>query len=176
MKKLLLSLMPLWLAACASGPGYKFEYNPEQYGLYVAATNIDMDTVIAVKNADTGAVVALNIRHLKGDPAGYVMEALPPGRYVFQSYTPDAVSDVPLTTANGYFEVQANCFNYGGQYDFGVDASGAPSYSDTLTLKDIESLPLAIRQYAQARDICAAGMGKANERLAAADVQGHLAL
>lgn len=176
MKKLLLILLPLLLASCATGAGYKFANNPEQYGLYVAVTNIDMDTVIAVKNADSGAVVALNVRHLQGTPTGYVVESLPPGRYVFQSYTPDAITDVPLTTPNGYFDVQAKCFNYGGQYDFGVDANGAPTYSDTLTLRDIEFLPNTIRQYAQGRDICAAGMGKPNERLPAADVQGQIAL
>jgi hypothetical protein len=175
MKKLLLMLMPLVLGACASEAGHQFAADPGQYGLYVAATNIYMDTPIAVKNADTGAVVALKVQHY-GSTTGYVIASLPPGRYELQSYTPDGVTDVPLTTANGYFDVQANCFNYGGQYDFGVDANGAPTYNDTTTLKDIEDLPHALRTYAQGRDICSAGMGQKNERLAAADVQGQLDL
>lgn len=175
MKKLSLVLAPLLITACATGAGYKFADNPGQYGLYVAVTNIDMDTVIAAKNADSGEVVALKVRHM-GDATGYVVESLPPGRYMLQSYTPDGVTDVPLTTANGYFDVQANCFNYGGQYNFGEDAGGAPSYNDTLTLKDIEDLPHTIREYAQGRDICAAGLGKPSERLAAADVRGQLQL
>lgn len=175
MKKLLPVLMSLLLAACATGAGSKFAGNPEQYGLYVAATNIYMDTPIAVKNADTGAVLVLNVRHL-GGPTGYVVEALPPGRYILLSYTPDAMTSVPLVTPNGYFDVQANCFNYGGQYNFGVDANGAAAYTDTVTLKDIEQLPHTIRDYARDRDICSAGMGAPNERLAAADVRGQLDL
>ncbi|HSC46632.1 MAG TPA: hypothetical protein VLG68_00955 [Gammaproteobacteria bacterium] len=174
MKSLLVTLVSLSLAACA-GAISKFEDNPGEYGLYVAVTNIDMDTPIAVKNAATGEVVALKVRHMGNSP-GYIMETLQPGRYEFQSYTPDAITDVPLTTANGYFEVQANCFNYGGQYAFGVDADGAPAYNDSLTLKDIERLPSSIREHAVGRDICAAGMGKPNERLPAADVQGQIAL
>lgn len=175
MKKLMLAFLPLALAACATESGSKFADNPEQYGLYVAATNIYMDTPIAVKNADTGAVVTLNVRHL-GSATGYVVESLPPGRYVFMSYTPDAMTSVPLTTPNGYFDVQANCFNYGGQYNFGVDANGGPTYTDTVTLKDIEQLPHSIRSYARDRDICSAGMGAQNERLAAADMRGQLDL
>jgi len=175
MKKLLLVFMPLVLAACASQAGWQFKDNPDQYGLYVAAANIYMDTPIAVKNAATGEVVALNVKHY-GDATGYVIASLPPGRYELQSYTPDGMTNVPLTTANGYFDVQANCFNYGGQYNFGVDANGAPTYNDTTTLKDIEGLPHALREYAQGRDICSAGMGQKNERLAAADVQGQLDL
>ena len=174
MKKLLV-LMSILLTACATGAGSKFAANPEQYGLYVAATNIYMDTPIAVKNADTGAVMALNVRNL-GGATGYVVESLTPGRYVLLSYTPDATTSVPLTTPNGYFDVQANCFNYGGHYDFGVDANGGPTYNDTVTLKDIEQLPHSIREYARGRDICSAGMGAPNERLAAADVQGQLDL
>lgn len=175
MKKLLLALMSCLLAACAVESGHEFADNPGQYGLYVAVTNIFMDTPIVVKNADTGATVVLNVRHMGGN-TGYVVESLPPGRYEFQSYTPDGVSDVPLTTANGYFEVQANCFNYGGQYNFGEDPNGAPAYNDTVTLKDIELLPHSIREYARGRDICSAGMGVQNERLAAGDVRGQLDL
>lgn len=175
MKKLLFVSAPLLLAACATAAGYKFADDPQDYGLYVASTDIAMDTVIAAKNAATGAVVTLHVRHM-GDATGYIVESLPPGRYVFQSYTPNGLDDVPLTTPNGYFEVQANCFNYGGGYNFGVDAQGAPAYNDSVTLKDIELLPHSIRDYAKERDICAAGMGTPNERLSAADVRGQLNL
>ena len=175
MKRLSLVLASLSLAACATQAGHQFADNPQQYGFYVAATNVYMDTPIVVKNTDTGQMVVLSVKHY-GGATGYVAESLPPGRYALQSYTPDAVTSVPLTTPNGYFDVQANCFNYGGQYNFGVDANGAPSYNDTVTLKDIEQLPHSIRDYAKGRDICSAGMGAQNERLAAADVQGQLAL
>lgn len=175
MKKLSLAFVSCLLAACATEAGHKFADDPGDYGLYVAVTNIYMDTPVVMKNTDTGVAVVLNVRHM-GGATGYIVESLPPGRYEFQSYSPDAVSIVPLTTANGYFEVQANCFNYGGQYDFGVDANGAPAYNDTVTLKDIELLPHSIREYARGRDICSAGMGKQNERLAAADVRGQLSL
>lgn len=176
MKKLLLALLFLGLAACATGAGYKFADDPQHYGLYVAAANVYMDMPIVVKNADTGQLTALKVRHFEAGDKGFVVESLPAGRYLLESYTPDGVTDYPLVTANGYFEVQNNCFNYGGEYDFGVDAQGNSTYTNSTTLKDIEQLPHTIRKYAQDRDICAAGMGKASERLAAADVQGQLSL
>ncbi len=176
MKKLMLALLPLVLAACASGAGRDFASNPSQYGLYVAQVNVFMETRVAVKNSDTGEVVEIKVRHYGGAEDGYIVASLPAGRYTLESYTPDGTTDISLETANGYFNVQDDCFNYGGQYQFGVDASGGPTYSNSTTLKDIESLPKDIRSYAQGRDICAAGMGKANDRLAAADVQGQLSL
>ncbi|MFI4920490.1 MAG: hypothetical protein ACHQAZ_02480 [Gammaproteobacteria bacterium] len=176
MKKLMLALLPLLLGACAAGAGRDFASNPSQYGLYVAQVNVYMDTPVAVKNADTGEIVAIKVRHYGGAQDGYLVESLPPGRYLLESYTPDGVTAYPLETANGYFNVQADCFNYGGRYDFGVDADGKPSYTNSTTLKDIESLPGNIRSYARGRDICASGMGKDSDRLAAADVQGNLSL
>jgi hypothetical protein len=176
MKKPILALLPLVLAACATESGSRFADNPQRYGLYVASANVFMDTPIVVKNADTGEIVPLKVRHFKAGDEGYVVESLPAGRYLLESYTPDGVTDYPLATPNGYFEVQNGCFNYGGQYDFGVDANGSPTYTNATTLKDIEKLPHTIRAYAQGRDICAAGMGKASERLAAADVQSQLDL
>lgn len=176
MNKLLLALLPLVFTACATQSGAKFADDPEEYGLFVAAANVFMNTPIAVKNTATGEVTALTVRHYESGDVGYVAESLPAGRYQLESYSPDGTSSISIETANGYFEVQDNCFNYGGEYDFGVDAQGNPAYTNSTTLKDIEKLPHTIRKYAEGRDICAAGMGKASERLAAADVQSQLAL
>jgi len=176
MKTSLLAFLSLGLAACAAQSGDKFADDPARYGLYVAYANVFMETPIVVKNADTGEVLPLKVRHLDGSEGGYVVESLPAGRYLLESYTPDGTTDYPLEAPNAYFEVQSSCFNYGGRYDFGVDAQGKPLYTNSTTLKDIEKLPHTIRKYAESRDICAAGMGKANERLAAADVQGQLDL
>ena len=176
MKRLTLAFLPLVLAACATESGSRFANDPQQYGLYVAAANVFMNTPIAVKNTATGEVIALTVKHYESGDVGYVAESLPAGRYQLESYTPDGTSSIPLETANGYFDVQDNCFNYGGEYDFGVDANGSPTYTNSTTLKDIEKLPHTIRKYAEGRDICSAAMGKANERLAAADVESQLSL
>lgn len=177
MKKLLLALLPLALVACSTSveSGRQFADDPGQFGLYVASVNVFMDTNIAVKSEQTGQVVDMKIRHFGGD-TGYVTASLPAGRYQLETYSPDGVNSVPLETPNGYFDVQVGCFNYGGQYEFGTDADGKPTYSNSSTLKDIEQLPKSIRGYAVDRDICAATMGKENERLSAADVKGQLSL
>ena len=176
MKKLMLALLPLALAACATESGSRFADDPQEYGLYVATANVFMDTSVVVKNSSTGEVTRLTVKHHESGDVGYMVESLPAGRYELVSYTPDGVTGVPLETANGYFEVQNGCFNYGGEYDFGVDANGNPTYTNSTTLKDIEKLPHTIRKYAEGRDICSAAMGKPGERLAAADVQSQLAL
>jgi|HubBroStandDraft_5_1064220.scaffolds.fasta_scaffold668763_1 hypothetical protein len=176
MKKLTLILLPLVLAACATESGTRFADNPQQYGLFVAAANVFTNTPIAVKNTATGEMVKLTVKHYESGDVGYVVESLPAGHYQLEGYSPDGVNPIALETANGYFEVQDNCFNYGGEYDFGVDANGNPSYTNSTTLKDIEKLPHTIRKYAEGRDICSAAMGKASERLAAADVQSQLDL
>jgi hypothetical protein len=176
MKKLILALLPLALAACATESGSKFAGDPQQYGLYVAAANVFTNTPVAVKNIATGEMVKLTVKHYESGDLGYMVESLPAGRYQLEGYSPDGVTPVALETANGYFEVQNDCFNYGGEYDFGVDANGGPTYTNSTTLKDIEKLPHTIRKYAEGRDICSAAMGKPSERLAAADVQSQLAL
>lgn len=176
MNKLIVAVLPLLLTACATQSGAKFADDPLRYGLFTASANVFMDTPIVVKNAATGEIIPLMVKHFQSGDEGYVVESLPAGRYLLESYTPDGVTDYPLTTANGYFDVQSDCFNYGGQYDFGVDDRGNPTYTNSTTLKDIEKLPHTIRKYAEGRDICAAGMGKPNERLMAADVKSQLDL
>lgn len=176
MKTLILASLTLVLAACATESGSKFADDPQEYGLYVAAANVFMNAPIVIKNAATGEVTVLTVKHYEAGDVGYMVGSLPAGRYQLESYSPDGVNGVPLETPNGYFEVQNGCFNYGGQYDFGVDARGNPAYTNSTTLKDIEKLPHTIRKYAEGRDICSAAMGKASERLAAADVQSQLDL
>lgn len=176
MKKLILAIVPLALAACSTPAERQFSDTPTRLGLYVAVTDILADTHVVAKNAQTGQVVELQVRHQLHDDTGYIVAALPPGRYTWYTYSPDGQSVVSLVTPKGYFDIQANCFNYGGKYDFGTDDKGNPLYNDTTTLKDIEQLPWSIRRYARDRDICSAAMGEPNDRLAAADVKPLLDL
>lgn len=176
MKRLILAIIPLVLAACSTPAERHFADNPQQLGLYVALTNILSDTHVVVKNAQTGEVVELAVNHQLHDDTGYIVASLAPGRYTWYTYSPDGQTVVSLETPQGYFDVQANCFNYGGKYDFGTDGQGNPAFNDTTTLKDIEQLPWNIRRYARDRDVCSAAMGETNDRLAAADVEPLLAL
>ena len=170
MKKLMLAIIPLTLAACSTPAEREFRDNPRQLGLYVAVTDILADTHVVVKNAHNGQVIELQVKHQLHDNTGYIVAALPAGHYTWYTYSPDGQTVVSLVTPNGYFDVQADCFNYGGKYKFGTDAKGAPLFNDTTRLKDIEQLPWNIRRYARDRDICSAAMGETNDRLAAADV------
>lgn len=169
MKTFMLALSLSLLAGCSAQS--QFDKNPTGFGLYVASTNIPADTKIIVQQESTGEDVTLNNLHsMGGGETGYIMIALPPGRYHFELYSPDGVSSLPVASDNGWFEVQANCYNYGGHYDFQQGASGLPSYKDTTTLEDIQNLPPQYKDPAQNRDICSADMGHPSERLAAADV------
>jgi hypothetical protein len=165
----------LALSACAT-PQRAFVNDPEQYGLYVAASNIFVEVPVTVRNAETNQVFEIKPKHEGRDqPTGYLVASLPPGRYFLVSYSADGAAMQSLATTNGYFDVQANCFNYGGYFDFETVGSEY-TYHNNLTLKDIEQLPGRLRDLAVGRDICAAGMGKANERIAAADLNGLLNL
>lgn len=177
MKQLILVIIPLALAACAGGMDSKFATDPAHYGLYVASVDVQIDTAIMVKNAQSGEEIPLKVTHtLHGGDTGYVDQALPAGRYLLERYTPDGQSMVSLETPDGYFDVDSGCFNYGGHYTFGTGADGKPSYQDSTTLKDIEELPKPIRKQAEDRDVCSAAMGEANLRLAAADAAQQLDL
>lgn len=177
MKKLILVIIPLALAACAGGMDSKFAADPAHYGLYVASVDVQMDTAILVKNAQSGEEIPLKVTHtLHGGDTGYVDQALPAGRYLLEKYTPDGQSMVSLETPDGYFDVDSGCFNYGGHYTFGTGADGKPTYQDSTTLKDIESLPGDIRHQAKDHDVCSAAMGEGNQRLAAADAAQQLDL
>lgn len=176
MKKLCILAAFLALTACASPATKQFAQDPGHYGLYVATVNLPMDTAIVVKNADTGALVPLKITHKGHDDTGYIAESMPAGHYLLQGYTPDGTTMVSLETPDGYFDVQASCYNYGGHFDIGLDSAGKTSYTDTTKLKDIESLPWDIRHQAADRDVCSAALGEVNQRMAASDAASQLAL
>jgi hypothetical protein len=172
MKSLVLSLFAASLLLCGcSTPQRAFENDPGQYGLYVATTNIFANSTIVVRHEDTGKFYAIKVNHIAaGDSAGYAMASLPAGRYTLQTYSPDGRSNYPITTANGWFQVQNDCFNYGGHFDFALGDDGMPSYANTNTLQDIQDLPHHYRDLAEGRDICSATMGHDGERLKAEDV------
>ncbi len=171
MKSLVLSLSAAaWLLCGCSTPQHAFENDPGQLGLYVAATNIFASSDIVVQQ-EGAKPISIKVRHIAaGDSVGYAMASLPPGRYHLLSYNPDGRSNYPITTPNGWFDVQANCFNYGGTYTFQLGEDGMPSYTNSTTLQDIAALPHHYRDLAEGRDICSATMGHDSERLEAKDV------
>jgi hypothetical protein len=170
MKMPILVVSLLLLCGCFS-PQRTFENDPSGYGLYVATTNVFADSDLVVQQEGSGQVYILKNKHVaEGDSTAYIMGSLPPGRYHLETYSPDGRSNYPITTENGWFEVQANCYNYGGHYDFQQGADDMPSYKNITTLQDIESLPTHYRDLAQGRDICSATMGQPSDRLAAGDV------
>ena len=171
MKNFMLALSLSLLTACSAQQS--FDKDPTSFGLYVATTNIAANSEILVQQESTGQDIHLKNQHVSGGgDTGFIMIALPPGRYHFELYSPDGVGTYPVVTDNGWFEVQANCYNYGGHYEFEQEggANGLPTYKDTTTLQDIQNLPAQYKDPAQNRDICSADMGHASERLAAADV------
>jgi hypothetical protein len=169
MKKLLLLLSSsgLLLGACST-PEHLARSYPEEYGLFVATTNIFANSNIYVQK-DGEEPVAIKINHV-GSDVGYAMASLPPGRYHLMMYSPDGRTNFPITTENGWFEVQTNCFNYGGDYQFITGDDGVPRYSNKTTLADIQDMPGHYKDLAEGKDICAAAMGKPSERLKAEDV------
>ena len=172
-----LSLLSLLvLAACASGPEAAFKASPSQYGLYVASANLYVDVPLTVKREDSGALFQIPVKHLGGGDTGYLMASLPPGRYLLESYSPTGGRAVALSTGNGYFDVQADCFNYGGRYAFTLDPAAASPYSNVSRIKDIEQLPEQYRRLAAGHDVCSAAMGQANDRIAYADIKDLLSL
>jgi hypothetical protein len=177
MKTLALCLLSVSLICACSTPQRAFENDPGQYGLYVATTNIFANSMIVVTHEGDNKPYVIKVNHVAaGDSVGYAMASLPPGRYTLQTYSPDGRTNYPITTANGWFEVQADCYNFGGKFTFGEAADGLPAYQNVTTLQDIEGLPHHYRDLAQERDICAATMGHPSERLKAADVNQVLSL
>ncbi|HEX2669159.1 MAG TPA: hypothetical protein VHP13_12365 [Gammaproteobacteria bacterium] len=172
MKKFALLMPLLALAACTLAPERQFEDDPQGLGLYVAATNIYVNTAVGVKNAQTGELMQVKVVHLSGRDEGYMVASLPPGRYYLEAYSPDNARVIPLESPNAYFEVQNNCFNYGGMYTFTEGQDGGSHVANANRLEDIANLPKKLRKEARERDICSATMGHDNERLSAADVAG----
>lgn len=175
MNKLMVLTAASLLCACASQE-HKFLNDPDTYGLYVASLNFDQDAELTVQNAQTGESSILKARHINNSVLAYTSGSLTPGRYTLVSYVTNLGVTVPIGSTNGFFEVQAGCYNYGGAYDFETQADGTVSYTNTTRLKDIEQLPRTVRDPALGHDICGATMGKASERLAAADVANLLSL
>ena len=176
MKILMTAVSALVLCACSGGAQRDLAYNSSEYGMYVAASNIYVDAPLTVKNASTGQSYDIPVKHVGSGDTGYMAAALPAGHYTLESYRPLGGKSVALNTPNGYFDVQANCFNYGGVYDFELGNDGVPTYQNVSRLKDIEKLPADYREQAQGHDICSAAMGQPNDRIAAADVNGQIAL
>jgi len=175
MQKTIILMSLLGLAACTPAIDSSFKDDPQHLGVFVATSNIMVNTSIMLKDA-AGNPVKIQVVHYGHDDTGYINSPLAPGRYTLVGYSPDGENAVSLATPDGYFDIQANCFNYGGHYDFGVDQTGKPSYMNTTTLKDIEGLPKDLKRLADGRDVCAAPMGGENQRLSAADAASQLDL
>ena len=172
MKKLLLCIALSAVALCAcSEAEHKFKSDPQDYGLYVATTNIFTNSDLVVQQEGSGKVYPIKVWHVAaGDSVGYAMASLPAGRYHLETYNPDGRNNYQITTANGWFEVQDDCFNYGGRYDFAMGDDGLPTYTNTTTLQDIAAMPGHYRDLAKDHDLCSASMGQPSERLKAEDV------
>ena len=168
MKKLMWFSLAGLLAACSSTPQQLAEDHPSGYGLFVATTNVSANSHLYVQK-EGGDPVAVKISHV-GTDVGYAMASLPPGRYSLLMYSPDGRNNFPITTQNGWFEVQAGCFNYGGDYQFSQGDDGLPRYTNKTTLADIQAMPGEYKDLAKSKDICDAGMGRPSERLKAEDV------
>lgn len=176
MKKLVSTAVALALCACAT-PQKAFESDPEDYGLYIATTNIYANSEFVVQQEGTGKVFSIRISHMApGDSTGYIMASLPAGRYRLSLYSPDGTHSYPITTPNGWFDVQNDCFNFGGRYDFQMGEDGLPTYQNTSTLQDVASLPHHYRDLVSGHDVCQATMGRENDRFGYADVKQQLQL
>lgn len=158
-------ILGLCLIACAcSLGGNGFTEQPDQYGLYVAVTNIYMDIPVQIQNDATGEVISIQT-HLYGGEGGYgyLEQSLKPGRYHLYSYHPFSNVNISLKTENGYFDVQAGCFNFGGHINFAtVDKNTA--YTNEVDLTEVPRLPKPIAAVAKGKDLCMAPMGKPNQR------------
>ena len=138
---------------------------PDQYGLYVAKVNIYQGNTIQIRSDATDEVIAVQI-HLYGQPGGYgyLEKSLKPGRYHFYDYHPFANVTTSLLTSTGYFDVQAGCFNYGGEIDFG-NQDGHLTYTNTVDLTEVNKLPGPLaKQAGSGRDVCSAPLGKPSQR------------
>lgn len=176
MNKLVWTAAVLALCACAT-PQHAFEGDPGDYGLFVATTNIYANSMFVIQEEGSGKVFQIRVNHVgAGDNVGYLMASLPAGRYHLEFYSPDGVTSYPITTPNGWFDVQNDCFNFGGRYDFNMGDDGLPVYQNTSTLQDVAGLPHHYRDLASGHDVCQATMGHENERFPYAQVKEPLQL
>lgn len=167
MKSFSIVLVFAFVATGCTGNTEPFDNHPERYGLFVASTNLYFDNPLVIKREETGETIAIPMKKYVGSDSGYLVQALPPGRYDIYSYSPYVNVTIPLQTPDGFFDVQANCFDYGGHYHFELPAN----YQNALALKDIERLPSSIRKLAVNRDICISPVGKASQRLSGQDLK-----
>jgi hypothetical protein len=134
-----------------------------------------MDIPLQIKSEETGEVISIQTKPFGMNGRGYLEESLKPGRYYIYSYHPYANVTVPLLTATGYFDIQVNCFNYGGYLNFGMDGN-RPEYRNTIDLMDIHQLPQSMSNLAKGKDICMAPLGKTNQRFRYGDIKDLLSL
>jgi hypothetical protein len=163
MRKMIM-MAALLLSAC-SATEQDYIKQPTQYGLYVAVINIYSEQTIQIRSDETGEVIAVQI-HLYGTPGayGYLEKSLKPGRYHLYDYKPFANVTISLLTDTGYFDVQADCFNYGGHIELGTHDRHA-AYSDSVDLTELSGLPGPLaKQATSGKDVCMAPMGKPNQR------------
>jgi len=157
------------VAGCAE-TAQPFVDHPEQYGLFVASTNLYFDIPLVVEREGTNETIAIPVKRYAGNYTGYLVQALPPGRYYIHSYSRYSNVTIPLHTSDGFFDVQANCFNYGGYYNFQLEHPPV-GYQNTTALEDIERLPAPIRKLAVNRNVCLSSMGDASQRLSSDDLK-----
>ena len=156
----------LSLMTCACSLADKgFVEQPDQYGLYVAVTNIYMDIPVQIQSDATGEVISIQT-HLYGREGvyGYLEQSLKPGRYHIYSYHPYSNVSISLQTPTGYFDVQAGCLNYGGHIDFET-VDNRTVYTNEVDLTEVPRLPKPISGVAKGKDLCMAPMGKPNQRI-----------
>ena len=168
-------VLALTLACGCSMAEGNYADHPDQYGLYVARINIYSQNALEIRSDETGEVIAVPI-HLYGQPGGYgyLEKSLKPGRYHLYEYRPYANVTTSLLTDTGYFDVQAGCFNYGGEIDFG-NHDGRLAYTDSVDLTELGKLPGNLAdQAASGRDVCSAPLGKPTQRFSYASIEAAL--
>ena len=166
-------LIIVWLALVSSMVGCSltkepYLADPDHYGLFVASTWFYANLPVTVQDADSGKTYAIQIHRIRNERVTYLVQSLPPGHYYVYSVASYSGSAAPLKTGNGYFEVQAGCFNYAGQIDLqSLDRPQPDLYSDEVG-QDLHDLPPDLRQLAAGHDICISALGHASVRIPAA--------
>lgn len=163
---------PLLLACsgCALSP-QAFVDHPDRYGLFVASTWLYADTPVTVQDADSGKIYAIQIKRIGNQRVTYLVQSLPPGHYYVYGVESYSGSPSSLKTGNGYFEVQADCFNYAGHIDLeSMDQEQPDLYSDQVS-RALRDMPADLQALAKGRDICISALGHASSRIPAAEAR-----
>lgn len=142
--------------------------DPAHFGLYVASTWLYANMPITVQDADSGKTYAIQIHRIRNERTTYLVSSLPPGHYFLYSIASYSGSPAPLKTGETYFEVQAGCFNYGGQIDLqSLDEPQPDLYSDQVA-KAIQAMPEDLQEEARGHDVCISALGHSSVRIPAA--------